>query len=120
MDSLFINYDLIIKSYTEIAGTFEALENLTKKYNFDNNENSEMRLYEGLKEMTFKLANQVNAEQDIFKSKIKGLFMYEKHNMTTLKEIYDARHKIHSEYVRHGSPPFASNSMRMQGIYVVM
>ena len=45
MDTLFANYDLMTKSYSEIATTFETLENLTKKYNYDNNESSEMRLY---------------------------------------------------------------------------
>lgn len=68
---------------------------MTKKYNFDNNQASDIRLFEGLREMTVKIANHINSDYNIFKNKIKQLFMYEKHNMTTLKEIIEARNKIH-------------------------
>jgi hypothetical protein len=115
MDNLFVNYDILTKNYTEIAITFETLENLTKKYNFDNNESNELRIYEGLKEMTVKLANRMDGELNAFKSKIKNLIRYEKENMTTLKEVFDMRSKVHSEYQRQGSPAFTSNSMRIQG-----
>lgn len=37
MDNLFSTYDLLSKNYTDITATFEVLEGLTKKYNFDNN-----------------------------------------------------------------------------------
>lgn len=65
--------------------------------------------------MTVKLANQINGDFNIFKCKIKNLLLYEKSNMTTLKEIFEARNKIHYEFQKQGSPPFSSNSMRIQG-----
>lgn len=32
LDNLFGTYELLTKNYVEIAGTFEVLENLTRKY----------------------------------------------------------------------------------------
>lgn len=81
----------------------------------DNNEAKEVRIFEGLKEMTAKLAHRNNDEYMIFKMKIKNLFRYEKDNMNTLKDVIECRNKVHYEYSRQGLPGFTSNSMKLQG-----
>ena len=93
---------------------------MTQKYNFDNDDNSEFRIFEGLREMTTKEANKVNEMYSMYRDRIKGLFRYEKENMFTLKEVFDMRNKIHSEYNRQGNPVFTSNSMRMKGICIII
>ena len=74
-----------MKNYSDIAGTFESLEALTKKYNYDNNQAKDVRVYEGLKEMSVKMGNRINSDIHIFRDKIKNLIRYEKDNMTTIK-----------------------------------
>jgi hypothetical protein len=40
LDTMFYYYDLIGKSMSDISISFETLENLIKKYNFENNEST--------------------------------------------------------------------------------
>ena len=66
--------------------------------------------------MTSKMSARVSGDLNVFKDKIKNFIRYEKDNMTTVKEVFEGRNKIHSEFQKQGSPSFTSNSMRIQGI----
>lgn len=96
MDNLFYSYDTLLKNYGDIASTFETLESLTNKYNFENNEPNDVRVYEGLKEMTSRMATRINSDLAVFRDKLKNLFKYERENMTTVRDILDPRNRIHS------------------------
>lgn len=48
----------------------------------------------------------------MFRNRIKGFFRYEKDNLTSLKETIENRNKIHSEYIRFGSPPLNSGKLK--------
>lgn len=77
LDILFANYDLMIKSYTDIGNTFDSLEILMRKYNKDNEEEPlEFHSFDSLKEMTVRLTNKSLAECEIFRKRIKNMFRY--------------------------------------------
>ena len=42
---MFYYYDCVAKAMTDVSASFETLENLVKKYNFDNDEPKELRVY---------------------------------------------------------------------------
>ena len=45
LETIFYNYDLLSKSLIEIGNTFDSLEQLVKRYNMDNNQAKEVRLF---------------------------------------------------------------------------
>lgn len=70
---------------SDVAVSFESLENLIKKYNYENDEPKEFRVYEGIREMCNKMHNSLNEQCVIFKTRIKNILRFEKDNMMTLK-----------------------------------
>lgn len=87
METLFYNYEHVAKSLVEVAGTFQTLEALIQKFNFDNDGNKDLRVYDGLKEVCLKMKQDIDGQYSIFKNQIQTLFKYERDNMTTLKEV---------------------------------
>lgn len=74
---MFANYELMIKSYTDLGNTFDSLELLMRKYNKDNEEEPmEFQSFESLKEMTVRLTNKSLAECEIFRKRLKNMFRY--------------------------------------------
>lgn len=60
--------------------------------------------------MCNKMHNSMNEQYVIFKTRIKNILRFEKDNMTTLKEVFEVRNKIHAEYSRQGYPTLSKNS----------
>ena len=98
-----------------MAASFETLENLIKKYNFDNDEPKELRVYEGIREICNKMQNSMNEQCVVFKTRIKNILRFEKDNMMTLKELFDTRNKIHSEYGRQNYPILSKSTQSSLG-----
>ena len=55
METLFYNYQHVAKSLIEVAGVFQTLEALVQKFNFDNDGNKDIRVFQGIKEVCMKM-----------------------------------------------------------------
>lgn len=112
LDYLFANYDLLLKSYSDISTTFSTIESLLNRYGIENEGPKEFKAFAGLQEMVVRMANKISMDSEMFRSRIKSLFRYEKENMATLREIIDASGGIHYEFARQGSPPLSANKVK--------
>jgi hypothetical protein len=112
LEALFANYDLLLKSYTDIGTTFETIENLMRRYNQENGIEKDFGSFDGLREMTQRLTRKTLGECEMFKSRVKNLFRYEKENMTTLRQIIDSSSNIHYEFARQGFPPLPASKLK--------
>lgn len=52
----------------------------------------------------------MNEHYLVFKTRIKNILRYERDNMMTLKELFDTKSKIHSEYAKQGYPILSKGS----------
>ena len=62
-----------------------------------------------MKDFTSRIVSRIGDEENIFKTRIKGFFKYEKENMATLKEVIDVREKVHSNFSRNGCPSLSGS-----------
>lgn len=85
MDTLFYYYEHLSKSMIDVASIFESLEGLIEKFNFDNDNKKQLRVYEGIKEVCMRMKETIDGQHNTFKNKIQSLFKYERQNMMTVK-----------------------------------
>lgn len=62
--------------------------------------------------MVLRLSNKTSKDMEMFRTRIKNLFRYEKDNMTTLRAVIDTSNTIHSEFSRQGCPPLSTSKLK--------
>lgn len=77
---------------------------MIKKYNYNNDNTKDLRVFEGLKEICTRMQENLTKHINIFRLRLKPFLRYECNNMWTLKEVIDIRNKIHWEYAKQSYP----------------